>query len=111
MDYAFITDPPILADIGEAYLGINGAGLAINMSTAYNTSDEVLSVDLSSITLELGKYPLAVFDGVSDFSEVVTGLVDTVGGTVRNRLVSIINEQLVTQKLNTLLNAVLALPP
>jgi hypothetical protein len=111
LDYAFITDPPILADIGESYLGVNGAGLAINVSTAYNTTDEVLSLDMHSVTLALGEYPLAVFDGVSDFSEVVTGLVDTVGAIIRNRLVSIINAQLVTQKVNTLLNAVLALAP
>ena len=42
MDYAFITDPPILADIGEAYLGISGMGLAINFSTTYNTTDEIV---------------------------------------------------------------------
>ena len=66
---------------------------------------------MHSVTLALGHYPLAIFDGVSDFSEVVTGLLDTVGAIIRNRLVSIINEQLVTEKVNTLLNAVLALAP
>jgi len=110
-DYTFITDPPILADIGEAYLGVDEMALAINLNTTYNTTDEVLAVWLGDVHLEFGKSPLAIFDGLSDFSEVVTGLVDTFGAIIRNRLASIINEQLFTSKINTLLNALLALAP
>jgi len=58
--------------------------------------------------------PVAEFEGISDFSDVVTNVVNTVGAVVRNRLESFINggeTYGVDEKIQKIINKVIALIP
>lgn len=96
LDYEFITDPPLLADIGEFTISIRG----LSFSTLLNTSlseNKTLSVDLHWISLNFtGAGALINIDGLNDFGTVVNNTGNTLISIIRNRLVSIVNEQLIT---------------
>ncbi len=64
--------------------------------------------------IETAAEPLVNFDGLSDFSEVVTNAVNTVGAVVVNRFESIINGGNmydVDRKIQAVVNAVIELIP
>ena len=108
-DYMFIMDPPILADIGSGFIGIHGLELMTDFNT---TLSEVFSVSLIDLFLDFVQPGnLVSFDGLNDFSTVITNTVNTFGAIIRNRLASIINEQLCTAKVNDLVNHILSLIP
>ena len=109
-DYAYVSDPPILADIGSAYLGIDTLSLDVNL-TSLLTGDE-LNVTIEGMELNFeNAQPLALFDGLADFSELATNAVNTAAAVVRNRLVSFVNGGLLTNKVNAFLNKVIHMIP
>lgn len=109
-NYAYVSDPPIFADIGEAYIGIDTMDFIFNISSSL--TDDDLNVTLKNITLEFrDPHPNIVFDGLSDFSELATGLVTTLTTVIRNRLKSFINNGYLDGKINKIANAVINLVP
>lgn len=110
-NYAYVSDPPIFADIGEAYIGIDTMDFIFNISSSL-TDEDGLNVTLKNITLEFkDPHPNVVFDGLSDFSELATGLVTTLTTVIRNRLKSFINNGYLDGKINKIANAVINLVP
>lgn len=109
-NYAYVSDPPIFADIGEAYIGIDTMDFIFNISS--NLTDDDLDVTLKNITLDFkDPHPNVVFDGLSDFSELATGLVTTLTTVIRNRLKSFINNGYLDGKINKIANTVIDLVP
>jgi len=67
---------------------------------------------MTNINLTSAAEPFADFDGVSDFSEIVTNIVNTLAAVVRNRLESFVNggdEYFLDEKLQIIVNKVLNL--
>lgn len=68
--------------------------------------------DISWVTLDFeNPGPLVNIEGLNDFGIVVNNTGNTLLSIVRNRLASIVNEQLLTPKINILVNKVLLLLP
>lgn len=86
-DYAFIMDPPILADIGSGEIGINGLGIETLLSTSLSSNQSVFTTTFSEILMSITEpKQLLNFTGANDLSTVITNLVDTFTAIVRNRL-------------------------
>lgn len=67
---------------------------------------------MSNINLTSAAEPFADFDGVSDFSDIVTNIVNTLAAVVRNRLESFVNggdEYFLDDKIQIIVNKVLNL--
>jgi hypothetical protein len=90
-DYAFITDPPLLADIGSATIGLSG----IEFGAKFNTTlaENIFEIGLIDLALDfVDPTHLVSFEGINDFSEVITNVVNTFGAIFRNRLSSMMNQ-------------------
>ena len=108
-DYRYITDPPIFADIGTAYLGVEGMTVDFMFNSTYNGN---FSINLWDMRLDfLPGQPHPLFDGISDFSVLVTNVMTTVFAVVRNRLSTLINSQLINGKFAKIVNGILHLFP
>ena len=115
-DYSYVTDPPILADIGEATLLFSNTSFSTKVTSYLHAglTDENLELTLTDMTLEAVAEPFCKFDGISDFSDVATGTVNTVAAVVRNRVASLINGgdvYGVDAKIQAIINKILALIP
>ena len=109
-DYAFITDPPFLADIGSATIGINGMGFAVQFNTTH--SSDAFEIGLLDLALEFVQpEDFVSFDGLNDLSYVITSNVNTLSSVFRNRLSSMIEQQLFTATINEIVNKVIATVP
>jgi hypothetical protein len=98
--------------MGSAWIAITALDLNTSLTTTFNQSDELLQVQLSDITIETSNpQPFLLFNGVADYSQVVTSLLDTLTAIIRNRIISIVNQQVFTPKVNTFANKVLSLFP
>lgn len=108
-DYEFITDPPIFADIGTAQVKIGGMTIATDLKTFL---EESFTVELIDFTLEF-KNPgsLLNLDGLNDFGIVINNTLNHFTSIFRNRLSSMINEQIFTEKFSAIANKVLSLIP
>jgi hypothetical protein len=108
-DYAYISNPPLFADIGTGYLGFDGMTLDFEWTSTY---DGELVLQLSDLEMNFAPdQPHPLFDGISDFSILASNMATTVAAIVRNRLVSLVNSQLLTPKLNTIANRITKLFP
>jgi hypothetical protein len=67
--YEYITDPPIMADIGATYFMINDLYLYMDMSPTI--VDDHLFIDIHKLNFSLPEFAID-FDGISDLSIVVT---------------------------------------
>jgi len=116
MDYAYVTDPPILADIGTGYLTLANVIFSSVIQFEFDNTSETLSVKMSDLHLDfdtahLEGYDtsLSIFDGVSDFAVTAENWINLIGAVVKNRLSSMINQGLFTEKLNKLANKLIRL--
>ena len=110
LNYAYVSDPPIFADIGAAYIGVDTMNFTFEISS--DLVDDDLKVTLTDLYLNFSDpHPNVVFEGLSDFSELATGLVTTLTTVIRNRLKSFINSGDLTAKINNITNAVIDLVP
>jgi hypothetical protein len=108
-DYAYISDPPVFADIGTAYIGVNGMTLDFEWTSTYNGT---LELSLSDLQLTFAPdQPHPLFDGISDFSILASNMATTITAIIRNRLATLVNSQLLTPKLNTIANRITKLFP
>ena len=99
-NYSFITDPPLFADIGESRLHFAPTNISAGVKSGYvrTSTGEQFELQFSDINLTSNSTNsdgtitgLADFDGVSDFSQVMSGTVNTLAAVIRNRLESFIN--------------------
>lgn len=104
-DYQFITDPPILADIGSFSFKSDNLTLSIDGTNTF--TDGILSVALHAFHLDMQPFNLTI-DGISDISEVLTSLINTVGNVLRGRISSLSYYPPALKKVNQALNVALA---
>ncbi len=111
-----MTDPPIFADIGEANISLAPTSFKSNLGSDWHKSStgNEFKLKFSDVHIESVAEPFVNFDGLSDFSEVVTNVVNTVAAVVRNRVESLVNGgdlYGVDQKLQAVINKVISLIP
>ena len=73
-----------------------------------------MTVELGDLKLHGEPTPFASFNGISDFSEVITNVVNTLSAVLRNRLESFLDagDQVgIDKKLQAVVNKVLSLIP
>jgi len=106
-DYSYVSDPPIFADIGTATLGVEEVTFGFTW-----TVDGELKLVVEDMELNYGKAQMpADFDGLSDFSIVLSNTINTVVDVFRNRAVSMLNSQLLTPKITAIGNKIISLLP
>jgi hypothetical protein len=106
--YSYVSDPPILADIGDINIDMPSMGLVVD---GYNYfEDNHLQIDLNNLTLSMNPL-LLQFDGVSDFSNVTSRLLSYITNTITSRLSSISRYPPALKKVGKLLNTGLAMIP
>ena len=106
--YSYVSDPPILADIGDINFNSESFGLVIDGYNHYE--DGHLQVDLNNLTL-LFEPILLQFDGVSDISNVTTRFISSATNTITSRLSPISRYPPSTLKINNLVNSLLRIIP
>lgn len=104
-DYSFLTDPPLLADIGTFKLDLAKTNLTANFSTDMDDTSGVIQIDLHEFNLTMGDFSLDI-DGVSDLGLVINDLVNYVGNVLQYRLLSILR-YLGTDRVANVLNILL----
>jgi len=115
-DYSYVSDPPIFADIGEANVRFGNTSLSTVIISDWHRSsnDNSFTLDFSQTQIDSAPEPFVDFDGISDFSEVVTNVINTVAAVVRNRVDSFINGgdlYGVDSKFSEIVNKVIAMIP
>lgn len=87
--YEYISDPPILGDIGTFQFDLKNTTLILNSSTTYDEKVDALQMDIEKFLIEQEDFKIK-FDGISDISDVASRFLTFVGNTLRSRLCSII---------------------
>ena len=64
---------------------------SVDVETEILESADNFEVSMSNFRLDWDAEPVVNFDGVSDFSDLATNVVNTLGAVVRNRLESLVN--------------------
>lgn len=106
--YSYVSDPPILADIGDIKFDSKSFGIVIDGVNHFE--DNHLQVDMKNLTMSFEPVHLQ-FDGISDISNVTSRLITYVTNTITSRLSSISRYPPSTKKLNNLINSVLRIIP
>lgn len=107
VDYAYVSDPPILADLGQTFLLIDDLFFQLNTSFTFEKGYlglKIEGLDYSMDALEL------VFDGVSDTSVLLSNTIYDLKGVIGGRLGALLRSrrEFLQQKLEPLLNKALA---
>jgi len=108
-DYMFITDPPILADIGQIHFESDNTTFKLDATTIMDT-DNILNVTINELGLEMDPFVLH-FDGISDTSDVISRFLTFGGNVIADRLQSMSHYDPAVSKLNNLLNTLIELLP
>jgi hypothetical protein len=107
LDYMYISDPPIFADIGGFELDVANTTFLLDVDP--NVINGVLDVLIHR--LELGVDPFRVeIDGVSDISDASTRFITYVGNVIRSRIVSALAYS-GPERINPTVNTILAMIP
>ena len=108
--YEYISDPPILGDIGTFALDLRNTTIIVNSSTTWDEEASALQVDISDLLVMQQDFNIS-FVGISDIADVASRLLTYVGNTIRSRVVSIIKylgpkPVRLTKMINTLLRLI-----
>lgn len=107
-NYMFVTDPPLLADIGSVHFENYNTTFSIDgFSTFANQNFELR---INDISLDIEPFVLS-FDGISDTSDVISRFLTFGGNVIRDRLVSLSHYDRALAKLNNLINAIIDVIP
>lgn len=91
-DYEFISDPPLLADIGIAFINVERTSVFVEFET-YLTDTKQLQVYISQFLMNFtNPGPLVDLVGFNDIGIIVNSTVNTALNVVRNRVASILAE-------------------
>jgi len=107
-NYMYITDPPLLADIGSIHFENFNTTFMINGTTDFE--DGLIYFDLTNVSLWLEPFVLH-FDGISDTSDVVSRLLTFGGNVIGDRLQSMSHYDRAISKFNALLNTIIGMIP
>ena len=91
LKYGYVLDPPIAADLGDAYLDI--ADLSLNTDLSLDWYDDGISLGISNITIGFDCLDLFL-DGYSDLSEVLDGLLSSVMDFVSHFIVAKLDDKI-----------------
>jgi hypothetical protein len=68
-DYAYIFNPPILADIGSAFAAIKSLSFEVKWNSTFNSTEGIVQLGLNDLHLEVkDPQPFVAFDGLADYS-------------------------------------------
>ena len=84
-DYAYISDPPIFADIGTSYIVFDDLNTLINGTTFFDDNNTI-NVNLTKFDMSLHKFKID-YDGLSDFSIIVTNVVNSIANLIGSAIV------------------------
>lgn len=104
-DYSYLTDPPLLADIGTFHFDLAKTNLTVDASTNMEPSSGVMQIELHEFNLSMDEFKLNI-DGVSDLGLVLNDLVNYVGNVLQYRLLNIV-KFLGADKIGNLVNVLL----
>jgi hypothetical protein len=104
----FITDPPLLADIGHLNFSSDNATLKVDLITKFE--DGLLNVTLMETDMEMDPVALDL-DGISDTVNVVSRFMTFSSNILRDRLVSLSHYEGALQRLNALINKLIGMIP
>ena len=110
-DYHMISDPPLIADIGQFEIDFQNIDVDIKVRTRFE--EGVLGMDLNYLDMNMDPISI-IFDGMSDSSEILTNNLNFVANVVRDRFISISKYKGLRrefQRINQILNVVLSLIP
>ena len=104
-NYEYISDPPILGDIGSFRFDLKNTTILLNSSIYKNDTADAWMIDISKLNIQQEDFKFDI-DGISDLSDVASRFLTYVGNTLRSRLNSIIRyvgPEKVTAVINKLL--------
>ena len=104
----YITDPPLLADIGSIHFQNYNTSFLINGTTEFENG--LIYFDLTNVSLWQEPFVLH-FDGISDTSDVVSRLLTFGGNVLGDRLSSMSFYDPAVSKFNNLVNTIVGLIP
>lgn len=107
-NYMYITDPPLLADIGSIHFEAYNTTFLLNGTTDFE--DGLIYFDLNNVSLWLEPFVLH-FDGISDTSDVISRLLTFGGNVIGDRLQSMSHYEPAIVKLNNLVNTIVGMIP
>ena len=87
--YEYVSEPPLIGDIGNFTFELANTTFLVNSSTTWNEEEGKIHVDLADLYLEQEPFKM-IFNGISDLADVTSRLITFVGNTFRNRLISIL---------------------
>lgn len=105
--YQYITDPPLLADIGEFDMDIENVTFKIDFNSDFK--DDMIEVDINKVELDIKPWNFSM-EGISDISELETNAFNYIGSVVTNRLQSIVNKTDLT-KISNFVNTLIEMIP
>ena len=88
-NYEYVTDPPLLADMGIFRGILNKTSILIDGSAHYDIADSHFQIILFDFLLDTDPF-LILFDGISDLGDMITRLITYVGNVLRSRLLSVV---------------------
>lgn len=109
-NYQFITDPPLLADIGYFNLNMHNVTFLIQGTTAF--TEGIFDINLNKINLDLNPYTGGInFDGISDTSDVISRFITFAINVVSARIDSFSKYPKFLPKINKIINGLIDLLP
>ena len=106
LGYEFVSDPPILADMGVVNLTMEALDLMFNLTTFYK--DYNMSVNVTDAAVKIDNFELA-FDGVNDFVYVTGNFINRLLSIVVGKVLFIIEQKI--EQVIPLINRVLDMIP
>lgn len=89
LGYEFITDPPIMADLGFLNLTMKDFDLFFNLSSSY--VDYNLTLNVTKVHASIEQFSL-FFDGLNDFLYVANGILGKIFSVAAIRTKKIVEE-------------------
>jgi len=108
-NYMYVSDPPILADIGEFEWNINSTSILLDSSAKFDEGQSVINFTLNEFDLDIDP-AMVSFEGVSDISNVASRLLTFGANIIRGRLCSIV-KYAGKQRLQPLINTLVGMIP
>jgi hypothetical protein len=89
--YEFISDPPIIADLGFINLTLEELDILFNMTTYFQ--DYNLTINVTDVAVDIVNFNFA-FDGVNDFVYLLGGFLNKIISIVATKVKVIVEEQI-----------------
>lgn len=103
VDYAYLSNPPILADLGQIFFLLDDLFLQFNMTFTFD--NEILGVKVNGLDYSLDELTLFL-DGLSDTSVLVSNTIEDLKIFIGSRLANLLKlrREFLQKKLDPLIN-------